>query len=95
MGHWLSIPPEGKQLPPIGRPRARLTPHPHPGSGDPRLSRSHPNPGHPVRLTQPDLHRMRKLLTPPLSIRRMEILRPRVHTIVDELLDKLAETGTS
>lgn len=75
---------------------------------DPRLSRSHPNPGHPVRLTQPglfggpipdpegelaDLHRMRRLLTPPLSARRMESLRPRVQTIVDELLDKLAETG--
>jgi cytochrome P450 len=38
---------------------------------------------------------MRKLLTPPLPARRMEILRPRVQTIVDELLDKLAETGTS
>lgn len=71
---------------------------------DPRLSRSHPNPGHPVRLTQPglfggaipdpegelaDLHRMRKLLTPSLSARRMENLRPRVEAIVDELLDEL------
>ncbi len=75
---------------------------------DPRLSRSHPNPGHPVRLTQPglfggpipdpegelaDLHRMRRLLTPPLSARRMESLRPRVQTIVDELLDELAAAG--
>ncbi|HEU0089355.1 MAG TPA: cytochrome P450, partial [Pseudonocardiaceae bacterium] len=60
---------------------------------DPRLSRSHPNPGHPARLTQPgwfggpipdpegelaDLYRMRKLLTPSLSARRVERLRPRV-----------------
>jgi pentalenolactone synthase len=75
---------------------------------DVRLSRSHPNPGHPVRLTQPglfggpipdpdgeltDLDRMRKLLTPPSSARRMENLRPRVQTIVDDLLDKLAEAG--
>jgi cytochrome P450 len=75
---------------------------------DPRLSRSHPNPGHPVRLTQPglfggpipdpegelaDLNRMRKLLTPPLSARRMESLRPRVQAIVDELLDTLESGG--
>jgi cytochrome P450 len=75
---------------------------------DPRLSRSHPNPGHPVRLTQPglfggpipdpegelaDLNRMRKLLTPALSARRMERLRPRVQTIVDELLDILESGG--
>ncbi len=75
---------------------------------DPRLSRSHPNPGHPVRLTQPglfggpipdpegelaDLHRMRRLLTPPLSARRMESLRPRVQMIVDELLNELAAAG--
>lgn len=75
---------------------------------DPRLSRSHPNPGHPVRLTQPgwfggpipdpegelaDLQRMRKLLTPVLSARRMENLRPRVQQIVDELLDELHRSG--
>lgn len=59
---------------------------------DPRLSRSHPDPRHPVRLTQPglfggpipdpqaeqaDLHRMRRLLTPSLSPRRTDSLRPR------------------
>ncbi|HSZ29618.1 MAG TPA: cytochrome P450 [Pseudonocardiaceae bacterium] len=75
---------------------------------DPRLSRSHPNPGHPVRLTQPglfggpipdpegelaDLHRMRTLLTPSLSARRVESLRPRVETIVDALLDELRHSG--
>jgi pentalenolactone synthase len=75
---------------------------------DPRLSRSHPNPGHPVRLIQPglfggpipdpegelaDLHRMRKLLTPSLSARRMESLRPRIETIVEELLDELGRGG--
>jgi cytochrome P450 len=75
---------------------------------DPRLGRSHPNPGHPARLTQPglfggpipdpegelaDLHRMRKLLTPPLSARRLQSLRPRVETIVDGLLDVLGRSG--
>jgi cytochrome P450 len=75
---------------------------------DPRLSRSHPHPGHPVRLTQPglfggpipdpegelaDLHRMRALLTPLLSARRVESLRPRVETIVEELLDELDRGG--
>ncbi|MDQ4103578.1 MAG: cytochrome P450 [Actinomycetota bacterium] len=75
---------------------------------DSRLGRSHPNPGHPVRLTQPglfggpipdpegeqaDLHRMRKLLTPSLSARRLESLRPRVETIVDGLLDELDRSG--
>jgi cytochrome P450 len=75
---------------------------------DPRLSRSHPNPGHPARLTQPgwfggpipdpegelaDLQRMRKLLTPSLSARRMENLRPRIQVIVDDLLDELERTG--
>ena len=76
---------------------------------DARLSRSHPNPGHPARLTQPglfggpipdpegelaDLHRMRKLLTPLLSARRMQSLRPRVEAIVDELLDELGRSGS-
>ena len=75
---------------------------------DPRLGRSHPNPGHPARLTQPgwfggaipdpegeqaDLHRMRKLLTPSLSSHRMESLRPRVETIVEGLLDELDRSG--
>lgn len=75
---------------------------------DPRLSRSHPNPGHPIRLTQPGLfggaipdpqgeradhHRMRKLLTPSFSARRMESLRPRVEAIVDALLDELGRSG--
>ena len=75
---------------------------------DPRLGRSHPNPGHPARLTQPgwfgglipdpegelaDLYRMRKLLTPSLSIRRVERLRPRIEAIVDELLDELGCGG--
>ncbi len=75
---------------------------------DPRLSRSHPNPGHPVRRTQPglfggpipdpegelaDLYRMRKLLTPALSAGRMESLRPRVEALVDGQLDELARGG--
>jgi cytochrome P450 len=36
---------------------------------------------------------MRKLLTPALSARRMERLRPRIQAVVDDLLDKLAEAG--
>src|SRR5205823_11171503 len=67
--------------------------------GDPRLTRSHPNPGHPVRLTQPGLfggaipdpqgeradhQRMRKLLAPSFSARRMESLRPRVEARSEE-----------
>jgi pentalenolactone synthase len=75
---------------------------------DSRLSRSHPNPGHPARLTLPglfggpipdpdgelaDLNRMRKLLTPPLSARRVESLRPRIQAIVENQLDRVAEAG--
>ncbi|HKR50151.1 MAG TPA: cytochrome P450 [Pseudonocardiaceae bacterium] len=75
---------------------------------DSRLGRSHPDPDHPVRLTQPglfggaipdpegeqaDLQRMRKLLTPSLSAHRMESLRPRVEKIVDGLLDDLGRNG--
>jgi pentalenolactone synthase len=71
---------------------------------DPRLSRSHPDPEHPVRRTQPglfggpipdpdgelaDLYRMRALLTPSLSARRLESLRPHIETIVEERLDEL------
>jgi pentalenolactone synthase len=36
---------------------------------------------------------MRKLLTPALSARRMESLRPRIQAIVEELLDELERTG--
>ncbi|PZS39840.1 MAG: hypothetical protein DLM62_06105 [Pseudonocardiales bacterium] len=36
---------------------------------------------------------MHKLLTPPLSIRRMDSLRPRVEAIVDTLLDELDRSG--
>lgn len=75
---------------------------------DPRLTRSHPNPGHPVRLTQPGLFggpipdpqgeradhlRMRKLLAASFAARRMESLRPRVEAIVDSLLDELERSG--
>ncbi|MGH3872616.1 MAG: cytochrome P450 [Pseudonocardiaceae bacterium] len=75
---------------------------------DSRLSRSHPNPGHLIRLTQPglfggaipdpaqeqaDLHRMRRLLTPSLAPNRVESLRPSVEAIVDGLLDDLGRSG--
>jgi pentalenolactone synthase len=36
---------------------------------------------------------MRKLLTPALSARRIEHLRPRIQAIVDRLLDELERTG--
>ncbi|MGH2769145.1 MAG: cytochrome P450, partial [Actinomycetota bacterium] len=76
--------------------------------GDPRISRSHSDPRHPVRLTQPALFggpmgdpeteradhaRMRRLLTRSFSARRMENLRPRVERIVEELLAEMDRSG--
>lgn len=76
---------------------------------DPRLSRSHPDRDHPVRLTQPgffggpmphpdddlkDHQRMRRLLAPAFTAKRMEALRPRVEAIIDELLDGLEQAGS-
>ncbi len=75
---------------------------------DPRVSRSHPDPRHAVRLTQPALFggpmgdpemeradhaRMRRLLTRSFSTRRMESLRPAVQTIVEELLTRVDRSG--
>ena len=75
---------------------------------DPRLSRTHPNPQHPARMTQigvfggpigdpvgeqADHARLRRLLTRPFSARRMEALRPRVDAIATERLDALAAAG--
>jgi cytochrome P450 len=77
--------------------------------GDPRLSRSHPDEDHAVRLTQPgffggampgpqddlrDHQRMRRLLAPAFTTRRMEALRPRVEAVVDERLDELEHAGS-
>jgi pentalenolactone synthase len=73
--------------------------------GDSRLGRSHPDPAHAPRISDSilfggpsenyetehaDHERMRTLLTPFFSARRMNALRPRVEALVDELLDALA-----
>jgi cytochrome P450 len=76
---------------------------------DPRLSRSHADPRHPVRMTQPALFggpmgdpdaerqdhvRMRRLLTKSFSSRRMESLRPRIEGIVGHVLDSMEAAGS-
>lgn len=76
---------------------------------DPRLSRSHADPRHPVRMTQPALFggamgdpeseredhvRMRRLLTKSFSARRMESLRPRIERIVGGVLDHMEVGGS-
>ncbi len=76
---------------------------------DPRLSRSHADPRHPVRMTQPALFggpmgdpeserrdhlRMRRLLTKSFSARRMESLRPRIDAIVAQVLDRMEAAGS-
>ncbi len=75
--------------------------------GDLRLGRSHPDPKHAARISdsilfggatdnyeteQTDHSRMRALLTPFFSARRMEALRPRVEALTDQLLDELARS---
>jgi hypothetical protein len=72
---------------------------------DQRLGPSHPDPTHAPRVSgsavfggptgddpaaeDADRVRMRRLLAPVFSARRMALLRPRIKTIVDELLDAL------
>jgi cytochrome P450 len=75
---------------------------------DPRLGRSHPEPEKASRYTDaavlgtpqgsPDVEKaqhtaMRRMLTPAFSARRMAMLRTRVQTIVDELLDAMEASG--
>lgn len=75
---------------------------------DPRLGRAHVDPEHASRYSesvifgqaQPaspteaaDHERMRRLVGPWFSARRLALLRPRVQQLVDELLDKLAVRG--
>lgn len=75
---------------------------------DPRLGRSHPDPAtasrysesvifgraQPASPTEAAEHaRMRRLLAPWFSARRMELLRPRVAEIVGGMLDELAGRG--
>jgi cytochrome P450 len=73
--------------------------------GERRLGRSHPDPAHAARISDSILFggpggnyeteaaddaRMRSLLTPFFSARRMQQLRPRVEALADHLLDALA-----
>ena len=73
---------------------------------EPRLGRSHPDPSRAARISDSilfggptdnyetehaDQARMRSLLTPFFSARRMEALRPRVEALADQLLDTLAD----
>jgi pentalenolactone synthase len=76
--------------------------------GDRRLGRSHPDPDRASRFSesmifgraqptspteQADHARMRRLLTPWFSARRLETLRPRIQQMVEDLLDDLAAAG--
>lgn len=76
--------------------------------GERRLGRSHPDPEHAARISDSILFggpsnnheteaaddaRMRSLLTPFFSARRMQELRPRVEALADRLLDALATSG--
>lgn len=75
---------------------------------DERLGRSHPDPASAARMgesalfggpmgnydtEQADMARMRALLQPHFSPRRMRALRPRVEQLTEGLLDRLAERG--
>ncbi|MER5796567.1 cytochrome P450 [Streptomyces sp. NPDC001980] len=73
--------------------------------GDPRLSSDATLPGYPHRsagskageahrrtfitMDDPEHARIRRMVTAPFAIRRMEALRPAVQTIVDDLIDAL------
>ena len=73
--------------------------------GDARLGRSHPDPKHAARISDSILFggatdnyetehadhvRMRALLTPFFSAKRMQALRPRVEALADQLFDEMA-----
>ncbi|MEU9451228.1 cytochrome P450 [Streptomyces sp. NPDC048277] len=73
--------------------------------GDPRISSDATLPGYPHRsagskageehrrtfitMDDPDHARIRRMVTAPFAIRRMEALRPAVQTIVDDLIDAM------
>jgi pentalenolactone synthase len=71
--------------------------------GDERFGRAHPDPDNAPRLSdsvlgapignyeteQDDHNRLRKLIAPAFSARRMQALRPRVEEITNELLDRI------
>lgn len=54
-----------------------------------RLTSQPPGPGTFIRMDPPDQTRLRRLLHPELSRRRVDALRPTVQQIVDELLDTM------
>jgi pentalenolactone synthase len=74
---------------------------------DPRLGRSHPNPGQAARLTNSAIMSgavddkdedanhamMRALLMPAFSPRRMRVMRPHVQQIVDNIIDGMLADG--
>src|SRR5437762_3702788 len=48
---------------------------------------------HMLLVDPPDHTRLRRLVASAFTIRRVEALRPRVQTIIDELLDRIASEG--
>ena len=42
-----------------------------------------------ILMDDPEHNRLRRMVTGPFSVRRMEALRPRVEQIVDDLLDAM------
>src|SRR5205823_8503826 len=48
---------------------------------------------HMLNVDPPDHTRLRRLVAAAFSVRRIEALRPRVQTIVDDLLDAIAAVG--
>ncbi|MEV6862103.1 cytochrome P450 [Streptosporangium subroseum] len=55
-----------------------------------RLTSQPPGPGTFIRMDPPDHTRLRRLLVPEFTRRRMEALRPAIQRIVDELIDAMA-----
>ena len=48
---------------------------------------------HMLNVDPPDHTRLRRLVAAAFSVRRVEALRPRVHAVVDDLLDEIAAVG--
>jgi cytochrome P450 len=49
--------------------------------------------GNPLLLDPPEHTRLRRMLTPEFTVRRMRRLEPRIHEIVDQHLDAMERTG--
>jgi len=58
-----------------------------------RLTSSPPGPGTFIRMDPPDHTRLRRLLIPEFTIKRVRELRPAILTLVDQLLDAMVEKG--